>query len=230
VPLILFDIDLTLIHTNGAGRAAMERALARYGVESPTAGIVFDGRTDRAIFADALERLGDHSPASFTRLVAEYLEHLPASLEAAGGTVLPGVGDLLAALDAAGEPAGLATGNLRRGAELKLGHYSLWDRFAAGGFGDDESIRARLVAAAITDLARVSGRGANAADAIVLGDTPLDVEAAHLAGARAVGVATGRYSVEQLRDAGAEWAVQDLRDTAAMLDILLERAPALPRS
>jgi phosphoglycolate phosphatase-like HAD superfamily hydrolase len=222
VTLVLFDIDLTLVHTNGAGRLAMENALVElYGVANPTDGISFDGRTDRAIFQDALARLGDATDAAIARLMAAYLARLPGSLAERGGRVLPGVPALLDALAAEGAAVGLATGNLRAGAMAKLGHFGLWERFAAGGFGDAEVVRARVVREAITALAAAAGRGNAGAGAVVVGDTPLDVEAARAAGARALAVATGRYSIDDLVAAGADAAVADLSDTSAVLDLIL---------
>lgn len=221
VPIVLFDIDLTLIHTNGAGRLAMDRVLCEwFAAEEPTAGISFDGRTDRAIFEDALLKLGDPSPEAFARLVGGYLAGLPAALEERGGHLLPGVADLLAALETERLPLGLATGNMRPGAMAKLAYFGLDGRFRGGGFGDGERVRAKLVAAGIVEVAGLFGLPPHPAEAIVLGDTPLDIEAAHLAGARAIGVATGRFSLDELREAGADAAFGDLSDTEAVLAVL----------
>lgn len=222
--ILLFDIDLTMVKTQGAGRTAMDAGFAReFGVEQATEGIHFDGRTDRGIFAEVLERHGfggDALVANLQRFVEAYLEFLPGTLAEKGGEVLPGVEALLDALAPSDALVGLATGNLRRGAALKLGHFGLWDRFAGGGFGDDHSIRAELVRAGIAELAAHGGLSGEP-EVIVLGDTPLDIEAAHLAGAKALGVATGRFSVAELLESGADFALPDLSDTARALDLLL---------
>ena len=210
MPIVLFDIDMTLVRTNGAGRAAMDAALAEaYGVASPTEGIAFDGRTDRAIFLDALHRLGDATPQALQRLVAGYLQRLPGELERRGGDVLPGVLDLLARLEHERVPLGLATGNMRAGAQFKLAHFDLWRRFLGGGFGDHVVVRSELVSAAIVELSAIAG-GPGPQPCVVVGDTPLDIEAAHAAGARAIGVATGRYTTAELAAAGADLALPDL--------------------
>lgn len=223
--LILFDIDLTLVQTAGAGRAAMETAFERlYGVTSATAGLSFDGRTDWAIFTEVIERHGvaDGSLDAAVSAFAEgYLAEFPRFLAEKGGRVLPGVPELLDALDGEVPGFGLATGNLRRGAAAKLGHFGLWGRFAGGGFGDGHTVRAELVKAGIAELAEVLRVEADTANTIVLGDTPLDVEAAHRAGAKALGVGTGRFTAVELMASGAEFAVDDLRDTARVLEILL---------
>jgi phosphoglycolate phosphatase-like HAD superfamily hydrolase len=223
--ILLFDIDMTMLRTAGAGRAAMEAAfLEEFGIAGATEGVLFDGRTDRGIFIECLERYGlagDASPENLRRFCARYLEHLPRTLAAKDAVVLPGVVELLDALTGEEAIVGLATGNLRRGAAHKLGHFGLWERFAGGGFGDDHIIRGELVRSGIAELEAIFALEPGEADVIVLGDTPLDVAAAHHAGARALGVATGRFSPEQLRTSGADFAVADLSDTARVLDLLL---------
>jgi phosphoglycolate phosphatase-like HAD superfamily hydrolase len=218
--MVLFDVDMTLIRTNGAGRAAMDDALKTlFGLEQATAGISFDGRTDRAIFLEAIAVhgiAGDELEAIYGSILGGYLERLPGSLDRLGGQVLPGVPALLDALAVRRLPVGLATGNVREGARLKLSHFGLWGRFAAGGFGDGRTVRAELVAEGISSLAAAAGLDPDAEATLVIGDTPLDVEAAHAAGARALGVATGRSTVEQLLAAGAEHAVASLDDPSLL--------------
>ncbi|KAA0239762.1 MAG: HAD family hydrolase [Dehalococcoidia bacterium] len=222
--LVLFDIDLTLVTTNGAGRSAMTGAFQQlFGIANATEGIRFDGRTDRAIF---LETLAAHGLASdggevYHRAVGGYLDLLPASLDAKGGRILPGVPELLDALQRADIPVGLATGNMRLGARAKLGYFGLWERFATGGFGDNTAFRVDVVREAIEALAAHHGISATAAEAIVVGDTPLDVEAAHLAGARSLAVATGAHQPAALSEAGAEWVLPDLAATERVLEVLL---------
>lgn len=109
--LLLFDIDQTLIRTDGAGRMAMDRALEDVlGVPEVSKGIPFDGRTDYGIF---LEALGRHSETPLELLPAmqeAYLRYLPGALQERGGIVLEGVGELLDALDSEGAAMGVATG------------------------------------------------------------------------------------------------------------------------
>lgn len=223
--LLLFDIDMTLIRTAGAGRHAMEIAFLReFGVERCTEGMLFDGRTDRGIFIECLERHrgGNGSlEADLERFIGAYLDEFPAALQLKGGIMLPGVVELLDALAAESAWMGLATGNLRRGAQHKLEYFGLWHRFPGGGFGDLHTVRGDLVRAGITEMAALAGCTAAECDVIVLGDTPLDVEAAHAAGARAFGVGTGRFSAAELTAAGAEFALEDLSDTGRALELLL---------
>src|SRR5688500_18414090 len=152
---------MTMIRTVGAGRSAMEAAFEReFRIERATEGMLFDGRTDRGIFIECLERHGLANGtlnANLSRLVESYLEHLPASLTVKGGFLLPGVAELLEALSRTDAAVGLATGNLRRGAAHKLEHFGIWERFAGGGFGDDHVIRGELVRAGIAEMAALSG-------------------------------------------------------------------------
>ncbi len=220
-PLLLFDIDLTLIATSGAGRLALDRAFERItGVRSATEGVPFDGRTDRAIILEILRRCGS-PPSRFPDVCDAYLDELPAALREKSGEVLPGVYPLLDALARELPGIGLATGNLRAGARAKLGHFGLWHRFAAGGFGDDHTDRAALVRSGITALAAALGAPPDPAEAIVIGDTPLDVAAARAAGARAVAVATGRYSESDLLAAGADAVLASFSDLDRALAALL---------
>ena len=195
-----------------------------YGVENGFQGVEFAGRTDRAILLDGLE-LHRLPTADFEVRVGEfeetYLRHLRTTLaEASGGRVLPGVRELLTALESTpGTRLGLATGNFRRGAFMKLEHYQLHHFFPEGGFGGDSEDRSEVVAAAIRRL--------NSAEPLapkcvcVVGDTPIDVEAARANGARAVGVATGRSSTTELSAAGADLVFADFADWKSALDALL---------
>lgn len=223
--LLLFDIDGTLIKTSGVGRGAINQAFEElFGVPAICDGMRFDGRTDRGIFYEALAKgevpVHEHDQA-FERLVAGYLARLDQELRDKGGVVFPGIVELLEAL--AGEPAavGLATGNLREGARKKMVHFGLWQHFAGGGFGDAVHERTSLVASAIVEVAAARQFAADGANAIVIGDTPLDVAGALANGARCLGVATGSYSVDELLASGATWAVPDLTDTNRMVDILV---------
>ena len=222
VRLLLFDIDGTLIASGGAGRDAIADAFSEeYGL-SGVDGVQIDGRTDTGIFEDALRLAGvDPTPADVARMTEAYIARLPEALRTHDGRVLPGVVDLLDGLTGADAIVGLATGNVVRGAELKLRHYGLWNRFAGGGFGDVSSDRDRVLAAAVEELARVGGVKPADANPVVIGDTPRDVSAGHAVGARVLAVATGNYEEAALRESGADHVLPDLRDTQAALDILL---------
>ena len=219
--LLLFDVDGTLIEAGGAGRAALSEAAAAELALPGLDGVAFAGRSDLAIIRDVLALAGvPHTPDAIDGLVAAYLERLPQTLASHESRVLDGVVELLDSLADLRLPVGLATGNLMRGAELKLRRYGLWERFAAGGFGDHSSERVRIVAVAIERLAEVAGVDRSSAGAVVIGDTPHDVTAGRAAGARVLAVATGTYGECALRKSGADLVLPDLVDTGAVLNFL----------
>lgn len=221
--IVLFDIDMTLIRTQKAGRASVEAAFAEaFGLESPTEGVSFDGRTDHAIFMEIVARhgLGPDAESAYRKASDAYLAVLGPTIATREGEVLPGIHELLPALKASHGAIGLATGNMERGAQIKLGHFGLWDWFAGGGFGDSTPVRAEVVRSGIDSLAAVLGVAASPLDTIIIGDTPLDVDAAHKAGARALAVATGSYDIDTLRQNGAEWVLPDLSDIERVMALL----------
>lgn len=208
--VLLFDIDGTLVRTGGAGKAAMEAALCEeFGVTLSAEEVPYSGRTDRAIGRDLLVGHDlEPSPANQDRLIAGYLHRLPGRLRSLGGTVCPGVRELLHHLRGRDDVRlGLLTGNVRRGAELKLGHFDLWHHFPAGGFGDHHEDRDDVARAAVAAV------GAGPADEVwVVGDTPLDVRCARAVGAKVVAVATGWHPLDELAACGADLALADLGD------------------
>jgi len=221
--IFLFDIDNTLINSGGAGGWAMNLAFRDlYGIDNGFSGVEFSGRTDTAIFHDGL--LLHHLPdgdfaALLTRFKACYLRHLARTLPQTRGEVLPGIQALLRALsETEGVRLGLATGNFRRGAMMKLEHYGIRSFFRGGGFGEDSKERNEVVALAIRRLgSRPGGRN----PIYVVGDTPIDVEAAKANRAVAVAVTTGTSSAEVLARAGADAIFPDFSDVASVLGVLL---------
>ena len=213
---ILFDIDGTLVLTGRAGVRGMNAAFNRlYGWTDALDGVDIAGRTDRAIVADVLDRMGRVPDEDLvTALRDAYLEDLRIEIKrpvAHWSGVLPGVELLLAALAEREHVAiGLLTGNFEGGAAIKLGHFDLWTRFRFGAFGDRHVNRRDLVPVAIAEAVRSGIDGIEARDVIVIGDTPLDVDCATAHGARAIGVATGPFSTMQLAAAGATLVVETL--------------------
>jgi phosphoglycolate phosphatase-like HAD superfamily hydrolase len=215
--VLLFDIDGTLVSTSGAGRLAMDAALAElFGVRVPIEQGSISGRTDRSI---AREQFGLHgiqdNVDNWQRFIAGYLERLPASLARNGGRVLPGVVELLAEL--AGRPrtaVGLLTGNVPDGARIKLGHFGIDHHFRFGAYGHERYDRNHVAEDALALVRREVGPDVQPEQVWVIGDTPWDVRCAQAIGACSVAVATGFYSVETLAAEGPTLAVADLTDTA----------------
>jgi phosphoglycolate phosphatase len=229
--LILFDIDGTLLWTDGAGRRAIHRALLdEAGTAGPIEGYRFDGKTDPQIVRELLA-LARHPDAESAERVAavcgRYVDLLAAELDkpTQATRVFPGVAELLAALEpheAAGRAlVGLLTGNVERGAQMKLRSAGIDPaRFAVGAFGSDSHRRADLPGLAAERAALRTGARFAGADVVIVGDTPDDVACGRPIGARTVAVATGFYGVEALRATGASHVFKDLGDTAAVLDAL----------
>jgi phosphoglycolate phosphatase-like HAD superfamily hydrolase len=221
--IILFDIDQTLLYSGGAGGLAMRQAFHKlYGIEDGFRRVEFSGRTDWSILRAAMvdhELLnGRPFEDEMARFQQTYYKELEQTLVDIEGRTLPGVHELVDALaQRDGVRLGLATGNFRRSAMMKLRYYELDAHLREGGFGDDSEERAEVVGVAIERLAN----GIAAPDVWVIGDTPLDVSAAHANGARALGVATGPLGVDDLRHAGANEAVDDLSDVKTVIELLL---------
>jgi len=229
--LILFDIDGTLLWTNGAGRRAIHRALLdETGTAGPIEGYRFDGKTDPQIVRELLTLAGHPECDSEDRIAAvcrRYVELLTAELAkpTQATRLYPGITDLLAALEpfeADGRAlVGLLTGNVQHGAALKLRSAGVDPaRFAVGAFGSDSHARADLPAVAAKRAAERTGRRFTGADLVIVGDTPDDVACARPMGARTVAVATGFFDTTALRAAGATHVFQTLSDTRAVLEAL----------
>jgi phosphoglycolate phosphatase len=211
--VLLFDIDGTLIRSGGAGKAAMEDALRdEFGVAEVLDRVPYSGRTDPSIARDLLAVHGlEPSPANVLRLRAAYLKHLPGALKRIAGVVLPGVRELLDRLRASKSVAvGLLTGNVRDGARVKLSHYGLWDYFPFGGFADEFHDRDDVARGALVEVARHLRREIHPERIWVIGDTPLDVKCARAIGAKAVAVATGWHSLDELTASRADLVLPDL--------------------
>jgi phosphoglycolate phosphatase-like HAD superfamily hydrolase len=224
--LILFDIDGTLVLTGRAGWRAMNRACADIvGHDNAMAGVEFAGRTDWSILADVMRNHGKTlDSALLDRLNRSYVAHLAEEIELPGTgvkDVMPGIRPLLDALQQRDDVAlGLLTGNFIDGARIKLGYFDLWKYFPCGAFGGDSANRNDLVPVAVRRAAEAGIAGIEAHRVIVVGDTPNDVECARVAGALPVAVATGSYTVDDLRATGAEIVFQDLSNTQAFLKLL----------
>ncbi len=229
--LLLWDIDGTLISSGGAGMQALHRALTGvFGIAGSLDDIEFSGRTDRWIIRRTLEKYSlPATPENFDRYLAGYLAALPAQLSNPHARVLPGVREILA--EAAARPdcaQGLLTGNVARGAEVKLGFHGLWSFFPFGAFADDSELR--------NDLGPHALRRAHAHHGVefppervwIIGDTPHDIACGKVIGARTLAVATGNHPVAELRALAPDAVLADLADPVAFWQII--NSPARPPS
>jgi phosphoglycolate phosphatase len=222
----LFDIDGTLVHAGGAGRRALEAALEEHlgariqPQERWLAGMKLDGMTDRLIVREALIAV-DHpfDDGLCARILDAYAGHLAREIQGPGYEVLPGVEALLAAIAEQRGTVGLCTGNIARGARIKLQHGGLDRWFGFGpedvtGFAEDGEAREHIVAAAVRRASKRLGATLDPGEALVIGDTPRDIVAAHAIGCPVLAVATGRFGLDELRAEGADFAVPDLAHPA----------------
>ncbi len=216
----LFDIDGTLISSGGAGKAALEAALAsEFGIPRLLEELKLSGRTDRAIAYDILRMHAlDETPENWQRLITGYLRHLPQSLATLKGRVLPGIAALLGELSQRDDVLlGLLTGNIRAGARVKLGHFGLYDYFTFGGYGDEHLDRDDVAREALAEVHRQLNGSAVPERIWVIGDTPLDIACARAIGARAVAVATGWHPIEELAAHRPDLLLNDLSDPSTLL-------------
>jgi phosphoglycolate phosphatase len=222
--LVLFDIDGTLLSAAGSGRRAIHTALREFFGGVGPADYWFDGRTDPQIVRDLMRLDGHDDEVIESRLpavLARYVDRLSVELAdpAHQPVVCPGVFELLERLEA--EPhivVGLLTGNVEPGAVAKLQAVGLDPaRFVIGAFGSDHAVRGELPAIAVARARARLGIEVAGASVVVIGDTPADVACGSGIGARAIAVATGRYSVDELAACNPAAVFPDLTDTTAVL-------------
>jgi phosphoglycolate phosphatase len=216
IEAVLFDIDGTLISTGGAGAVAWDRAFRElYDKPADIDEFAHAGMTDpevgRMTFTGVMGR--EPSNKELARVMARRQHYLTETVvESKDYRVMDGVEETLTRLVEAGMLLGLTTGNVETAAHTKLARANLNRFFSFGGYGSDSTDRVELTKRGVERGIVVAGGSLRKEECISVGDTPLDLSAGHGAGIRVVGVATGNFTVEQLRDAGADWAVESLRD------------------
>lgn len=210
--LLLWDIDGTLI-SGAAGRRAIAQATAqRFGDNANLEGVEIGGRTDSNIARQILVKYGEQTSAESMRSFLDlYLDLLAVELPRSKGTVLPGILELLRRSEQQTDIyLGLLTGNLRRGAQLKLERYQLWRFFSFGAFADDHHDRNQLGAFALTRAQEGTGERFQPNQVDVIGDTGHDITCGRTLGARTIAIATGSWSREQLADYTPDFLFNDL--------------------
>jgi len=218
--VVLFDIDGTLLKSGGVGRVSMEAALKEVFGARGDAAYHYDGKTDRQIVRDLmrLEGFADaHIDSQMDQLLASYLAGLERGLASGDRTVhvFEGVFDLLDALEKLDAVVlGLLTGNIQQGAHAKLRAAGLdVTRFRVNAFGSDHELRPELPAVAQRRARELLGADIEGNRMIVIGDTPADIRCGESIGASAIGVATGRYTVDQLAEHEPYAVFENLADT-----------------
>lgn len=219
IKLVLFDIDGTLIHSGGAGVKAFGRAFAEeFGIPNVAENVRFAGRTDTGLVRDVLVRHGiTPAPEHFDRFFAAYIPRLTAIIPECEGGLCPGIHAFLRDLRQLPVPPvlGLLTGNIRRGAEIKLRHHRLWDEFVTGAFADDHEDRDQIAAVARQRGAAHLRTDLRGEEVLVIGDTPLDIRCGRAIGAKVLAVATGGSKWEELQPHRPDWLARDLTTLTA---------------
>jgi phosphoglycolate phosphatase-like HAD superfamily hydrolase len=213
--LLLWDIDATLITTGGAGDQALKRVVKeRFGVDDKFYDIEIAGRTDASIATSILRKYQvEPTSTNISEFLEGYLTNLAELLPQIDGHIMPGVVEILERMHARPDRVlALLTGNLRRGAKLKLQRYGLWDYFEFGAFADDHADRNELGA-----FARARAKEKHSADFAVaqidvIGDTGHDIACGKIFGARTIAVATGTWSRERLAEHDPDFLFDDLSD------------------
>jgi phosphoglycolate phosphatase len=212
--LMLFDIDGTLIDSGGAGTRSLNLAFKKvHPIENAFHGISMAGKTDTQIIKDCLLKHNLSIDGNLENIIEAYLWHLRIEINNKRKKIKPGIYDVLNNLSSHREiRLGLLTGNLESGARIKLEPFRLNRYFPAGAFGSDDEERNNLLPIAIKRFEELIQGKIDADECIIIGDTPRDVECAHIYGAMCIGVATGPYSFDELVEAGADYVVKDLSD------------------
>ena len=226
--LVLFDIDGTLLNSGGLGRASMQRALGMVFGSPGNPAYRYDGKTDKQIVRDVMRLEGhsdEHIDSRMEKLIDLYLEGLRTGAKSGKFNVraLEGVPELLDALEAREDILlGLLTGNVEPGARTKLTAAGINpDRFRVNAFGSDHEHRPELPAIAQRRASETLGLDIAGDRLIVIGDTPADIECGRALGAKAIGVASGHYTVEQLEAHNAYAVFPSLKNTQQVLETIL---------
>ncbi len=226
--LILFDIDGTLLWTDGAGRKSMEAALTLVFGASGDPDYRYDGKTDRQIVREQMRsaQINDTDiDARMDQVLETYLSnlHIHFEREPLSAKLHDGVEALLDAVESRDDVImGLLTGNVRRGAEAKLRAVGVdFARFRVNAFGCDHERRPELPRVAQQRATQMLGRELAGERVVIIGDTPADLHCGRSIGARAIGVATGHYAVDDLAAHAPHAVFENLANTDLVLEALL---------
>jgi phosphoglycolate phosphatase len=224
---LLFDVDGTLITSGGAGAKSWTLAFEDlYGIPADIGEFTEGGMTEpevgRLTFRNVIGR--EPTREELAKVMSARLRYLPKLVaESEGFKVLPGVRETLDRLSAAGYLLGITTGGIEAAAHIKLARADLNHYFHFGGYGSDSADRVGLTKRALERAATLVGEPIDPHETLVIGDTPHDVEAAQGVKAISVGVATGHFSKDELRDAGADYVLGTLEEP-----LPVGSAPATP--
>ncbi|MBI5641469.1 MAG: HAD family hydrolase [Nitrospirae bacterium] len=220
---ILFDIDGTLLDSGGAGSRALNLAFKEmFSVDDAFRTVSMAGKTDLQIMLEGAKLYGiDCSNGIMPAFFSAYVRHLREQMDIRKGHVKPGIREALEILTSCNKYfLGLLTGNIEKGARIKLESFGLSSYFRIGAFGSDHEDRNRLLPVAVDKLREQVSCPVSFNDCVVIGDTPRDIDCSKPYGAYAIAVATGPYSAASLAAAGADIIFEDLSDTERFISAL----------
>lgn len=222
--LLLWDIDGTLISTKGAGRYAIRTALLnRFGIIDDLGYIRMAGRTDSSILQEIANQHPTHN-IDLAEFAEAYLELLPESISKHPTVVHPGTREILEwAHEHQEVHNALLTGNLKRGAFIKMEHFGMKKYFEFGAFADDSSDRNKLGPVALQRARDLLKKDFHIEYTWIIGDTPKDIACARALGCKALAVATGDYSVAELKSFEPDLVLENLTDHQKVIELLMER-------
>lgn len=220
---VLFDIDGTLIRTNGAGMGAMGQAVVEHYGKEDIPEIRVHGCTDKGIVSELFTKLDISLEADQAGFMQTYFDLLKTSLKKTGGEILPGVADLLEVLNGHSNVAlGLLTGNAKRAAEIKLDHFGLREYFLFGGYGDDFSDRNDVAAIAVNAARKYLKDRFDPSKVWVIGDTLNDIRCARSVNAKVIAVETGGDNNKILSEENPDLLMRDLSEVSHWVNSLDE--------
>lgn len=221
--LLLFDIDGTLLSAGGAGTRSLNRAFEKVlKIKNAFVNFEMAGKTDILIIKEGL-RLWNIEPSMslINEIIENYLEFLSIEINNNSKHLKPGVIDFIQLImEEFSYPMGLLTGNVERGARIKLEPFGLNSVFTFGAFGNDHEDRNYLLPIAIDRYRSKFEKKIDFHQCIVIGDTPRDVACAKPYGARVIAVATGPYSKSDLEKTQADVVVENLLEVHKLLPLL----------
>lgn len=225
--LVLFDIDGTILHDRGASRAAFADALYTiYGYEGDTYQYDFSGRTDPEITHMVLGDAGfsrEEIDARLESLWDVYLAGLERKLASVETLVLGRMRDLIERVESQSSVVlAVLTGNIERGARLKLGSVNLNGYFPFGAFGSDSADRTKLPRVAMQRASELYRHEFEGRDVVIIGDSIYDVRCGVPYGATTIAIATGRTPAETLRAENPTYLFENTTAFGA-LDELMHR-------
>ncbi|MDD5145116.1 MAG: HAD family hydrolase [Candidatus Pacebacteria bacterium] len=219
--MVLFDIDKTLLKSARGHHLSFSEAFKKvFEVDADIDMIEHDGMTDQQIITEILKKNGIAEEEIKSRMAyctAVMVDYFNEVVKDEKIIILDGVPELLEELEKNNILIGLLTGNLEPIARAKLVKVGLNDYFKLGGFGSDDMSRAELVKIA---MVRAKDKFNFNGSVFLVGDTPKDMEAGKAAGVKNIGVATGKYSMDQLKDAGANFVIPNLKNKEEFLNII----------